>query len=247
MDESVQFVIEPQPDDASCGPTCLHALYRYYGLNVDLQQVIREAHSLDEGGTLAVFLGCHALRNGFDAAIYTYNMQVFDPSWFEPGADNLAERLEAQLRYKSDDKLRVATSGYLEFLRLGGKIRFQDMSIGMIRRYLKRGRPILTGLSATYLYRSKRELAIDDRSVYDDLRGSPTGHFVVLYGYDKEEREVFIADPLRTNPMAPGHHYKVNIDRVFAAMLLGIVTYDDNFLVITPRKAGPLGHTHHRQ
>ena len=67
----------------TCGPTCLQAVYRYFGDDLPLEQVVAETPSLAEGGTLAVLLGCHALRRGYQATIYTFNLDVFDPSWFE--------------------------------------------------------------------------------------------------------------------------------------------------------------------
>lgn len=248
MESRLRLDILPQPDDTTCGPTCLHALYRYYGDEVPLAQVISEARALEEGGTLAVFLACHALRHGFHATIYTYNMQVFDPTWFGPEAPDLRERLQAQQRYKETPKLRVATQGYLEFLGLGGRIRFEDLTTGLIRRYLRRGVPLLTGLSATYLYRSAREFG--PRSDYDDLRGEPSGHFVVLSGYETQTRAVLIADPLHPNPLAPSHYYTINIERVIGAILLGVLTHDANLLVIEPKKArrsAPHADSHHRQ
>jgi hypothetical protein len=54
---SIDFSIQRQPDDSSCGPTCLHAVYRYYGLQKPLSQLMSEVQMLREGGTLAVFLG----------------------------------------------------------------------------------------------------------------------------------------------------------------------------------------------
>ncbi len=56
-----------QPDDSTCGPTALHAVYDSFGLELPLEQVIDEVHSLEDGGTLAVFLGQHAIENGFYA------------------------------------------------------------------------------------------------------------------------------------------------------------------------------------
>src|SRR5215213_5938346 len=71
-----------QPDETTCGPTCLHAVYRYWGDQEPLERLIARAHRLEHGGTFAVFLGCDALRRGYRAAIYTYNVTVFDPTWF---------------------------------------------------------------------------------------------------------------------------------------------------------------------
>jgi hypothetical protein len=67
------------------------------------------------------------------------------------------------------------------------------------------------------------------------VRGIPTGHFVVLSGYDRENRLVQISDPLLPNPVSSTHQYEVNTDRLICAILLGIVTYDANLLIIEPR------------
>jgi len=157
METRLHFEILPQPDDFSCGPTCLQAVYAYHGHDLPLGQVIQEVPRLAEGGTLAVLLGCHALGRGLRARIYTYDLQMFDSTWFAPGAGPLAEKLAPQAAAKNTPKLRTATDAYLEFLRRGGEILMEDLTTALIRRYLKRELPILTGLSATYLYRAARE------------------------------------------------------------------------------------------
>ena len=105
----------------------------------------------------------------------------------------------------------------------------------LISRYISRGTPIITGLSSTYLYQDPREVPPDDRP--DDIAGLPTGHFVVLAGYDRPSRSVLIADPYANNPVADEHTYVVPIDRVVCSILLGVITYDANFLVIRPGKS----------
>jgi hypothetical protein len=229
----------PQPDETTCGPTCLHAVYRYWGDDEPLAAVIGRTRTLEDGGgTFAVFLACDALRRGYAATIYTYNLTVFDPTWFAPGVD-IGERLEGQRRAKADARLRHATGGYLEFLALGGRLRFADLTRTLVRGLLRRGLPILTGLSATYLYRTAREFGPDSRP--DDIRGTPGGHFVVLAGYDRRHRSVLVADPYGPHPHGPGHEYWMSIDRVLGAILLGIVTHDANLLIVRPRRreAGP--------
>ena len=91
---------------------------------------------------------------------------------------------------------------------------------------------MLTGLSATYLYDCAREL----NDEYDDVRGTASGHFVVLSGYNPATREVSVADPLHDNPRFGSQYYRVAMARLTASILLGILTYDANLLVITPRK-----------
>src|SRR3982751_6209640 len=50
--------ILPQPDETTCGPTCLHAIYRYWGEDEALPSLIERMWHREQGGTYAVFLGC---------------------------------------------------------------------------------------------------------------------------------------------------------------------------------------------
>ena len=110
-------------------------------------------------------------------------------------------------------------------------------AVALIRRFLNRGVPILTGLSATYLYGCARE----HEDEYDDLRGEPVGHFVVLSGYDRKKRQVTVADPSHDNPRFRSHRYSVPMTRLITAIALGVMTYDANLLVLTPKPT--LGET----
>src|SRR5438105_12152535 len=69
----------PQPDEVTCGPTCLHAVYRYWGEAEVLTDVIARMHRLEHGGTFPVYLGCDALRRGYRAAVSSHSVTVFDP------------------------------------------------------------------------------------------------------------------------------------------------------------------------
>jgi hypothetical protein len=225
------FEILPQPDDSTCGPTCLHAVYRYFKDPVALDDVIAEVPRVAGGGTLAVNLANHALRRAYRASIVTYNLNVFDPSWFEEDRPDLAERLSAQAAAKGDARLSEATEAYLEFLRLGGRITMEDLSPRLLRRWLEQRHPILTGLSATFLYRSAREVG-DEVLREDDVHGLPTGHFVVLCGYNREERKVRVADPYERR--SSEHLYWLPVERVTNSILLGVLTYDANLLILDP-------------
>ncbi|WP_206668732.1 hypothetical protein [Lacisediminimonas profundi] len=226
--------MEAQPDGTTCGPTCLHAVYRYWNDADPLQDIITRTGRLEPGGTFAVYLACDALRRGYRATIYTYNLNVFDPSWFARTNVDLAQRLLLQSEAKaSDQRLQWATQGYLQFLQLGGRLRHMDLSRGLIHNMLRRKHPILTGLSSTFLYRTPREYGPND--LPDDVRGTPAGHFVVIAGYDIDRGKVLVLDPYQQNPYGQSHEYWIGIDRVIGAILLGIVTHDANLLVIHPR------------
>lgn len=233
MRRQLDLEILRQPDDTTCGPTSLHAVYQYFGDDIPLRDVITEVPTLPTGGTLGVHLGCHALRRGYRARIYTFNLQVMDPTWFKrPGVD-LTERLQRRRDARDEPRLRESCDAYLDFLSLGGEVLLEDLTPRLLQRILERDVPILTGLSSTYLYRAMRESGPDD----DDVRGDPQGHFVVLCGYSAWDRTVLVADPLSSSPLHGGEHkYVVDIDRLVCAILLGVLTYDGNLLVIEPRE-----------
>ncbi|WP_425393223.1 C39 family peptidase [Ekhidna sp.] len=232
QDERKYIKILPQPTDVSCGPTCLHAVYNYYGDQLDLNKVIDEVTQVNGGGTLAVMLANHALARGYQTKIYTYNLHVFDPTWFQQEVD-IVEKLKEQSRHKKSNKLKQATKAYLKYLQSGGKMFFEELTPDLIKGFLKKRTPILTGLSATYLYQSARE--IGDINIYHDTKGEPSGHFVVLCDYDEINDKVLIADPLDPNPISDtNQYYAVDTQRVVNAILLGIVTYDANLLIIEP-------------
>ncbi|MGP1347966.1 MAG: hypothetical protein ACTS3F_15025 [Phycisphaerales bacterium] len=235
--------IHSQPNDETCGPTCLHAVYRYWGDDIELDEVVRTVRSLNDAGvgrgTLAVNLGEHALRRGYRASITTFNVNLFDPTWFRGGKragdpELLSEKLRQQAAFKGagNPKFRAATEAYLEFIALGGEVRFEDATSRLIVGHLRHGRPILTGVSSTFLYQSCREFGPNDDD--DDIRGEPAGHFVILHGYDPVRRVCYIADPLENNPGFARRNYTVPMARLIASIMLGIITYDANMLVLEP-------------
>lgn len=226
-----------QPTNVTCGPTSLHAIYQYYGDDISLEQVIDEVMYVDGGGTLGVLLATHALKRGYKATIYTYNIKVFDPTWFmvpkEQVSEHIIEKLKMQAKVKFSRKLGRAASFYLEFLSQGGKLAFEDLTPTLLSKYFRKGIPILTGLSATYLYQSPREVSPDDFTTFpDDIRGKPCGHFVLLCGYDEEKGRILIADPSPEHPEFNQQYYSVKTSRLINSIMLGILTYDANFLII---------------
>lgn len=236
----LQIKILSQPDDETCGPTSLHAVYNYFGDDISLDEVVAQVSYLEGGGTLAVMLALHALNRGYEAKIYTYNLQVFDPTWFYDKYVDISHKLKEQLKYKHERKLHLATGAYLEFLNMGGELCFEDLTPKLLKRYLHNNIPILTGLSATYLYQCAREyVTLENEIFYDDERGFPSGHFVILAGYDDSKKHIVVADPNADNLLSGDNYYSVEERRLINSIMLGIVTYDANLLVVQPRAKGP--------
>jgi hypothetical protein len=220
-----------QPDLTTCGPTSLHSVYHYYQDNISLEQVLKEIDQFDiGGGTLSCTLGRHALERGYDVQLYSYNINIFDPTWFDYEKDQFISVLKKrQLGFKPGSKDNVAISEYIKFLNAGGKLSFEDLSADLLIKILQLGTPILTGLSSTWLYQSAREDVITSDD--DAINGSPAGHFVIINGLALS-REAMIADPYKQNPLGNDTYYKVSLNRLINAILLGVTSFDGNLLVI---------------
>jgi hypothetical protein len=227
-----------QPDDVTCGPTCLRKVYDFFGVSVGPDQVLGEIDRNEDGGTLAVFLGISALKRGFAARIYSYDLRIFDPTWFELPRPALAEKIHARFPHLPDSKRLRAARAYLSFLEMGGELAFDELTPGLLKSIIDREHPVLAGLSATYLYRFARERQLDDdRLVEDDVAGEPTGHFVVIVGYEHWGRRFSVRDPSHHVPVSPDGRQVVDGQRLINAILLGDVTYDAVLLELWPREA----------
>ena len=229
----LDLAMATQPDGVSCGPTCLQAIYQYYADPLSLTETIQEVPMLDTGGTLAILLGCHALRRGYQATLYSFNLKVLDPTWMVDSASLLIDKLRLQLTKTGDDKVKVLTQAYLKFLELGGKLQFGEISFDLIRTYLDRQIPLLSGVSATYLYKNMRDYTSEDNQVvYDEWLGAPSGHFVVIRGYESDSQQLYIADPYQPHPLSLDNYYTVDFLHWLHALLLGVITNDAELLAI---------------
>ncbi len=220
-----------QPDDVTCGPTCLAKVYRFYGYEKDVAEVITETPRNPDGGTMAVNLGISAMKNGFQPTIYPYGLRIFDPTWRRLDRKRLIEKLGLRMAAVTSKRLKRAIAAYVAYLNLGGRIRFAELTKKLLVSTLRGGDPILTGLSATYLYGTPRER--EER--YDDIGGESAGHFVVVRGYYPATDRFVVADPFPNVPMSKSGRYSVAAERLLAAILLGDGTYDAVLLVLHTR------------
>lgn len=223
--------ILPQPTESTCGPTCLQSVYSYLGFDYDLEKLIHEVPETENGGTFSVMLALHALSNGFRTTIYSYNLKTFDPTWENLSAEEIVARLEMRFHRTRSPKARTNLGAYIDFLNQGGSLAFDELSPILIRGILKKGTPIIAGLSSTHLYRDCR---LDKDGKPDDVYGEPEGHFVVIAGWNAAAKRFVVADPYRKNPVSAKQIYSVNVHRLINAITLSIVTYDANLLVLHP-------------
>lgn len=224
--------VTQQPDDESCGITCLKAIYEYYAHPTSLATLKHEIEHWRTGGTVAVNLARHALAHGYDAEIYTYNLKIFDPTWKDLPPKELSQKLRQRQGRVRSVKQKEVIRFYQDFLRKGGQVRFDDLDEDLMGRLFRLHKPIICGLSATYLYQQSRETHDNEE---DDVGGHPVGHFVVVSAWDPHTRMVTIQDPLRKNPFSETGTYRLPFVKFSNAVMLGILTYDENLLAIAKR------------
>jgi len=224
-----------QPDYTTCGPTSLHAVYNYFGDSISLTEVIDQINKLEGGGTLSVHLAVHALQRGYQADMWVCNVSHWDPTWFQQETD-IITKLRARLEAKGladNPRYAKAMDASTEYLSLGGRVHWGDMTPQLIYRVLKKKLPILAGVNGTYMYQCSRETAEGP----DDVKGDAFGHFLTVAGCDTKKEILNIADPLMDNPLHNSKYYSVTVHRFIGALFLGTGSDDANLLVIRPKNS----------
>jgi hypothetical protein len=232
-----------RPDEVTCGPIRLRKVFHYFGVDIPLETVLGEIDRNEDGGTLAVFLGLAALRRGFEARIFSYDLRIFDPTWHALPREQLAGKIELRIPHLRSLKSKRSATAYLQFLEMGGTLAFEELTPDLMKRILNRNHPILAGLSATHLYGFMRERhdPVTHDVIDDDITGDPTGHFVVLTGYEHWGRRFIVRDPSAHVPKTPDGRVAVDAHRLINAILLGDLTYDAVMLELWQEEAEAAG------
>lgn len=202
-------------------------VYAQNGLDVPFEEIVGDVERNEDGGTLAVFLGRAALARGLRARIHSWNLRIFDPTWWRLEPAELAEKLDRRAQAVRSKRLGNAILAYAGFVRSGGELGFADPTPALLREILDDGHPVIAGLSSTYLYAEMRERPNDMKQ--DDVRGEPTGHFVVVRGYRKRGREFLVSDPFVRRPENRRASW-LPAERLVHSILLGVLT-DDGVLL----------------
>lgn len=236
MSEPLKIHIEHQPDDVTCGPVALQAVYKYWNDIISIDKVIDEVECIDaDGGTTDALLGLHALQRGYSVCIYPSNLNIFDPTW---GTGHKADgfitsRLKERIKYAPDAKTRRVIDAYIRFTEAGGEICIRNLD-DILEYYLKCNcYPTICAVSSTALYNCSRDLFDGNVSHPDDTYGDPCGHFVIATSMDDVNKKVEIADPYAYGDI--GNNYTVDFGWLMKSIYLGVSTFDGSLISIKPR------------
>jgi hypothetical protein len=220
-----------QPDDTTCGPSCLAQVAGFFGQQHTVPALAAGLSRLHHGGTLGVFLALRAMELGFEAAVYPLGVRVFDPTWWQLDAPALVDRLHRRRDTLTEPLDREVIDAWVRFLRAGGHLRFAELTPALLRGAIDRGHPLICGLNVTWLYRESRE---QDDGTPDDVGGEQVGHFVTIAGYSGGGRRFDIRDPHWEAPYGVDGHYRVGAWQLIHAILIGDRTRDAVLVELWP-------------
>ena len=223
---SVVFSVPAQPDAESCGLACLKGVYESFGAPCSWSDLRCTVRSVPSGGTIAQYLGLHAIDQGCSAEILTVDVRLYDPTWFERELKDLGRILVLAAGDATNPKIREALIATRRFLDRSGIVRFGELTRQKLLDYLNDSWALIAGISVTFLERQRREGATESHPE----RGVPVGHFVVVRQFDVDTDMITLLDPL--NRGAHGKTVQISFDRFLHAWLLGALTRDATLLAI---------------
>lgn len=201
----------------NCGPNALAQLMSYYGEEVEPMELVRQTRMMKDFGTWDADLGKTAMAYGYRPTITTLNINTFNPRWYKLKKAALIKKLSEREKKVKGKLKKMNTRAFADHLKAGGKLAFKPISRELLYEKLLL-RPVLVGLSSTYLYKT-----FPEKNIGGDFYN---GHFVTLDGYDPKSDKFSVVDPWHKIPFSKNGRYKVKSDELIAAIYLGEATYD---------------------
>jgi hypothetical protein len=174
----------------TCGPSSLQQVLNYYGDPTSLSEILANV-KMFPSGTPPSYLALGAKKLGYKTKLISFDVDYVDPSWKNASKKEIAEKLRKRLPTLKDKSAKMRTRGLLTALKGGVDLEIQIPSEKILIGYLKGGIPPIITLSYNVLHNYKRKF--NDKQ--DDVKGHPSGHYVVVSGYD--DKNLIITDPSR--------------------------------------------------
>ncbi|GBE19956.1 MAG TPA: hypothetical protein ENG87_00210 [Candidatus Pacearchaeota archaeon] len=190
-----------------CGPTSLSMILNYYRKNYSEKQVIDNLEigliKKEDLGARAVDLALLAKKFGFDVICYSYNMELYRPSFSRLSKPGLISEIKKLLQKKHSASNKAVLKTTIKLLENNADFKIKMPSIDDIIKFLKKGIPVILAVNAKILFEVEK------------LQGFPKipnnmGHFIVLTG--------FVDDIFYYNCPYYGESKKISKDKLFFAL-----------------------------
>jgi hypothetical protein len=207
--------LEPilQDGPTACTNACLRMVAGYFGRELERDAIDRALFKDSAGCSFNTDLARIALRHGFAADCYGYNLYLTDPADAGLSPAALLDRLRRERAHLRDPWYRPMLESIVAALQEGVHYAVRRPAFEIAASYLRARIPVIAVVSYPALH---------------GVRGNPfSGHDVVLTGYDG--RRVFFVDPL--------HGEERSVTRahfMFALHSRSAIGTSDYFTVIRP-------------
>ena len=199
----------------TCGPVCLLNIYKEIGIETDLKTILKELKINDKTTTYPAQLGTHLLSKGLNPILINSTPQTVSPSWENLSEKDVTAKLEQWIKINKKNKWLKSVKWLISYLKKGGKLKIADLTTSLIDRYLNEGYKVICCLEESWIWGERK---IEEKAVFDDIKGSPRGHFIILYSHTGNE--YLVSDPFPTGMKNKEGLYKLNKDKLLVATLV---------------------------
>ncbi|MDE1848374.1 MAG: hypothetical protein KGH61_05525, partial [Candidatus Micrarchaeota archaeon] len=203
-----------------CGPACAKMMLSYYGIERSIAQIKKRVRVHGKIGTFSPQLGSFFIKNGFDVQIVTFNPFIFTNRDRKGLSKVQLIKRFSELRKKLDKRdNKLACKYYIEYLRLGGRIRIRIPSKSDIEGEIRAGRPTIVPLTSKFLRWHKPRF---------------NSHFNVVTGIDR--KMIYVNDPVADSSGGRKTH---NADDFMFGIYANAFGAADNCSIIKIRRSYP--------
>ncbi|MBT3984899.1 hypothetical protein HOD38_03165 [archaeon] len=190
---------------SSCGHSSLLQVLAYYGTKLELKEVVNEISSCEVDdlklGASECELGLFAMKRDFKSTVISLDVRRFDATWFDLSKEELKKKLELRSKFlhnlspedfkegQGTQYLDNVTKYYSEYFEKDGKVKFLPISKELIKKYIDKKIPVIALVSSQLYFKKARKY----NGKFDDIKGKPTGHWIVVSGYT--DKNFIITDP----------------------------------------------------
>lgn len=199
----------------SCGPVCLANIYSYFGVKTDLKKILKDLDIDDRSTTYPAQLAIHIMSQGLETVFLNSNPFTVSPDWKEKTNTEIIERLGKWLKLNKKNRWYKNCQYLHTYLKKGGQFKITDLTTKLIDEYINKGYLILCCIEESWIW-EKRKITGTDK--YHDVKGAPRGHFIVLYG--EEKNDYLVSDPFPTGLKNKQGLYKLNKDKLLISSLV---------------------------
>ncbi len=199
----------------SCLPACLQQIFCYYGKQIFQKEILNTLEKPERGMSMPK-AGSLLKEYGFKPLIITNNIHNFDPTWFKLDKAMLIKNLKKRRQFL--DKYNISlVDEYLEYLKKGGRIKFETIDRDLLIKYLSKSNPIIVELASTFFY--KKAKGTGPGKFDNSIKGEIEGHCVVIAGFKKDKFKVVDPDS-RNNPFSKKGIYWIKAKELIASIFI---------------------------